>query len=415
MKKSGFAYTIGRNNVGQLGLGDNNDREYPVALPSDYNGNITQVSSFSDHCLILRNKEAYSFGNNNYGQLGIGNTNNKNIPQLIVGYSNLVMVSAGVDFSMILNSTGFVFSFGRNNDGRLGRGTLTTSERLPDLVSLINGNIKKIYAGGTSSGILTQDGRVYVFGYNREKQLGQGSSSTESSIPILPNNVFSKIRNICVGDRFTLLLTYGGKVYGFGENNDGQLGVGDQSTKSIPTAMLNENFNIIDFSCGDQISFVIQSRHSCYGKSYNDDSICNSRGVCISQNNCSCGNEYSGVQCEFTFCFGKNSSDPTVCSGNGACNDTNVCLCYNGFGGKDCSFKFQGESDTILYTTGENDFGLIGDGTKINRNNITKVLFENYAIKNLFSGVHHSSFQRSDNAIFTYGRNTVKKTYILIV
>ena len=84
-----------------------------VAIPVN-NGNVTKVASAYEHVIYIRNKIAYSFSRNNYGQLGLGDTNDRSLPEAIPGHANLVDVSVGYYHSLLLNSDGNVYSMGRN-------------------------------------------------------------------------------------------------------------------------------------------------------------------------------------------------------------------------------------------------------------------------------------------------------------
>jgi hypothetical protein len=80
----------------------------------------------------------------------------------------------------------------------------------------------------------------------------------------------------------------------------------------------------------------------CYNISDNDPNVCNGNGKCISRDNCSCHGEYSGDECEFPSCFGKPSNNKTVCSSNGECIGLNICKCYQNdekgyWSGENCS------------------------------------------------------------------------------
>jgi alpha-tubulin suppressor-like RCC1 family protein len=67
---SGSVYCWGRNNMGQLGVGDQTDRDYPIQVPGlDQASKV--VAEYATTC-ALRNGSVYCWGLNNQGQLGIG-------------------------------------------------------------------------------------------------------------------------------------------------------------------------------------------------------------------------------------------------------------------------------------------------------------------------------------------------------
>ena len=72
---------FGDNQYGQLGLGDNKNRNPPTLVMTDTT--IRQIVCGYDHTFIFKKSgELFAFGNNYYGQLGLGNNENKNIPTL---------------------------------------------------------------------------------------------------------------------------------------------------------------------------------------------------------------------------------------------------------------------------------------------------------------------------------------------
>ena len=78
--------------------------------------------------IILSSGNLYSFGNNYYGQLGQGTSDFNSHPVPVkVGTDTWIAVAAGLYHSLAINSDGYLYSFGRNNYGQLGLGD--TSQR----------------------------------------------------------------------------------------------------------------------------------------------------------------------------------------------------------------------------------------------------------------------------------------------
>lgn len=122
----GHIYSFGSAIYGRVGLGkDSNDKllggNTPTRIPKIEN--ITQVSAGLDHSLAL-NKDGYvySFGSNNKGQLGLGDNIDRDIPTLIPDLSNIIEISAGTLYSLVLDKYGYIHSFGANTIGQLGLG-----------------------------------------------------------------------------------------------------------------------------------------------------------------------------------------------------------------------------------------------------------------------------------------------------
>lgn len=87
---------------------------------------VTDIACGTYHSLALTNAgEVFSWGHNNCGQIGNGNTNNQLSP-IRLNFSDdnsddkIITVSCGYYFSMALTESGRVYSWGYNANGELG-------------------------------------------------------------------------------------------------------------------------------------------------------------------------------------------------------------------------------------------------------------------------------------------------------
>jgi len=77
-------YAFGDNEEGQLGLGDNDDRNV-ATLVGGIGGGIRQIVCGGYHTMVLNDKnQLYAFGLNNRGQLGLGHNNRRNVPTQLI-------------------------------------------------------------------------------------------------------------------------------------------------------------------------------------------------------------------------------------------------------------------------------------------------------------------------------------------
>jgi alpha-tubulin suppressor-like RCC1 family protein len=153
--KKRVIYTFGKNQYGELGNGTNIDSYFPVNTL--LLGNIIQLSSGSHHCMALvetslGNRTIYAWGLNENGQLGIGSTTNVNIPTevLLLGQSKILQIACGNYFSMALveNSSGTrnIYAWGLNQNGQLGIASLVDC-LVPSPVIDIDGSVIQICCG----------------------------------------------------------------------------------------------------------------------------------------------------------------------------------------------------------------------------------------------------------------------------
>jgi alpha-tubulin suppressor-like RCC1 family protein len=97
----------------------------------------------------------YVWGNNNFGQLGIGSLNSINIPIIVdaLNHEKVIDISCGDNFSGAITESGEVYTWGFGNEGQLGHGD-KSDQMLPRKIQ-INEKIKKISCGGAHAAFLT--------------------------------------------------------------------------------------------------------------------------------------------------------------------------------------------------------------------------------------------------------------------
>ena len=264
LDNKGRVWAFGDNQHGQLGLG--NVIKYNTIVPTMIPNldNIVQISAGHSHLLCLDDRgRVWGSGNNNYNQLGLENDTwidqdlwSWSSPMKIPCLIDIVKISCGYNYSLCLNNKGRVYVFGKNSYGQLGLGD-TRTRNTPVMIPKLK-NIVHVSAGGGHSICLDTQGRVWRFGYNGEKRLGLGDNE-ERHFPTLKDDDLNNIIQVACGFASTYCLDNKGRVWGFGDNSQGQLGLKDTNVKNIPT--LNHMLsNIIYIACGDNHSLVIRKQ-----------------------------------------------------------------------------------------------------------------------------------------------------------
>src|SRR5580693_6117107 len=97
-------YSFGNNENGELGLGNNTDQNIPHKITQFNSDTIVSIACGGNHTLVLTKDGLYSFGNNNYGQLGLGNNTCQNIPRKITQFysDTIVSIACGGNHSFVL-------------------------------------------------------------------------------------------------------------------------------------------------------------------------------------------------------------------------------------------------------------------------------------------------------------------------
>jgi alpha-tubulin suppressor-like RCC1 family protein len=220
------------------------------------------ISAGGTHSLICNTKgQVFSFGNNQNGQLGLDDRRNRSSPTLIEypKFGKIVAVSAGGGHSLILNVRGQVYSFGYNEYGQLGLVEKFQFEMIPLLIDTSKiGPIVAISAGGYHSLILNDQGQVYAFGQGICGQLGLDDDEDRTLPTLIECPEMGKIIAISAGQGHSLILNDQGQVYSFGENEFGQLGHVDNDEVGPSLISITENkLATVAISAGADHSLVI--------------------------------------------------------------------------------------------------------------------------------------------------------------
>jgi uncharacterized repeat protein (TIGR02543 family) len=190
------------------------------------------------------------WGYNANGQLGDGNYTNSNTPVNITLQFNLDEgeifddISLGYSHSSALTSEGRLFTWGSNNYGELGNGTTTTSPLPIDITLQFDLNpqetIVLVVLGGGYSSAITSENRLFTWGTNNAGQLGDGTMASvytpadiEAQFDLREGEYMSSI-SLSSSGAHSSALTTDGRLFMWGYNNVGQLGDGTTANAYTP-------------------------------------------------------------------------------------------------------------------------------------------------------------------------------------
>ena len=268
----GNTYAWGYNSSGQLGDGTTTSRTTPVMVkepdpktstdvPADLA--YVQVSAGYEHSLAVGNDGyAYAWGDNTRGQLG-NNSNgyyaDSSVPVRVRDPANptdtskglkAVQVSTGTYHSLAVGSDGYAYAWGYNSNGQLGNNNTYNDSSVPVHVrdpanpydSSKGLQAVQVSGGYYHSLAVGSDGYAYAWGYNKYGQLGNGTSYSNSSVPVHVRDPASptdsskglKATQFIAGDHHSLAVSPNGYTYACGYNGYGQLGNGNTSLSTVP-------------------------------------------------------------------------------------------------------------------------------------------------------------------------------------
>ncbi len=220
--RGGTLSCAGQNEFGQLGQGDTKDRTRMAVV-----GEPGQWSSVSTSggatCAVARNHDLYCWGMNSSGQLGIGDAGQQWRPRRVGKAGVWRQVSTGWTSTCAIRTDDSLYCWGGNYSGQLGIGNRTSSRtprRVGDSTSWGTVTVGGFHSCGTG-----RDGVPYCWGRNDLGQLGTGDTATR----LTPTRVAAKVRfrYLDAGWSTTCGLTRRDRVGCWGLGDQGQLGQGD--------------------------------------------------------------------------------------------------------------------------------------------------------------------------------------------
>lgn len=168
---------------------------------------------------VMDDGTLWSWGVNDYGQLGLGDYSTRLNPTQVGSASNWLSVSAGNTYAFAVNTAGLVYAVGSDAYGETGGFGGTTLHLVTTLSS-----IAKVSCGDSHTVALTTTGQMWATGYNANGELGNGTGVDRATFGVIGVGVWL---DVDVGYSHTLAIKSDGTLWASGVNANGELGVGD--------------------------------------------------------------------------------------------------------------------------------------------------------------------------------------------
>lgn len=227
---NGYIYCWGRNHRGQLGVGDTVDRDQPHGIVNVTKPKAaTQVSAGAEHSCGIISGMAFCWGDNTYGQLGNGTSGGVSDEPVAVqglGSRKVTSIDAG-RYHTCAVADGQAFCWGRNNQGQLGIGASTSNQTAAQAVQGLGSDVPTQITTGDMFSCAVANARGYCWGDNTYGQIGRaaspnvgGTQRTATRVDALDTSDFSQMS---AGKDFVCAIIIG-TAHCWGNNASGQLG-----------------------------------------------------------------------------------------------------------------------------------------------------------------------------------------------
>ncbi|MFA5794136.1 MAG: fibronectin type III domain-containing protein [Candidatus Brocadiia bacterium] len=270
LKRDGSLWAWGGNYYGQLGLGDSTSRNTPTRVGTS--NDWVMISAKGTHSLALKsNGTMWAWGYNTFGQLGLGNTTNKFSPTQIGTANDWVYINAGGYTSFAKKSDGSIWGWGMNYNYELGLGYYSSYKTSPIQTGSDTDWAAVSLGGAHTLGIKT-NGSIYSWGSGAyDGRLGAGSSVWERLSPA-QIEVDTNWASIRAGNEHSLALKSNGTIWTWGDNVYYQLGLGDSTNRYVPTQVgTDTNWVYIATHTSSTQCMAIKSDGTLWGWGYNSN------------------------------------------------------------------------------------------------------------------------------------------------
>lgn len=266
IKTDGTLWGCGTDNdYGQIGIGTSMQGIFSLMQQGTSTWKIVNQSrdDYTYSMGILHDDTLWGWGNNYYGQLGIGGTSWRILTKTQVGTSTWKSITTGDKFSFGIRSDNTLWGQGNNYYGQLGLGY--TSSYKSSFTQSGTSTWKQVQQGYEFQlGILYND-TLWQWGKNLDGQLGIGGVT--SKVLTKTQVGTSTWKQIQQGYAHTIGLLHDNTLWQWGNNEDYQLGLGDTVNRLIPTQIGSSTWKWI--STGWWHTIACQPDDTIYGWGYN--------------------------------------------------------------------------------------------------------------------------------------------------
>ncbi|MEL7367603.1 MAG: hypothetical protein AAFN74_01730 [Myxococcota bacterium] len=234
IRNDGVLRCWGLNEHGQLGVGDTEPRNEPVALPDLWfevsaDGNST--------CGIKQDGTLWCWGQNREGGLGQNDTLDRFVPTEVAVPCSVQQIAVGANHVCAQAENGKLYCWGANEEGQLGQQDTPTTPLVFRSPTELTGTWDFVSAGSGHSCAIDVDGRLFCWGRNTQSQLGLGNEAAQERKPTRVGR--KRWRYVTASQAYSCGITTNEDLFCWGNGEFGRTARGNQQVRDTPGRTLS--------------------------------------------------------------------------------------------------------------------------------------------------------------------------------
>ncbi len=254
LMKDGTVYTCGAAGHGTQGLGKKGSN---VKTPTQIPGleRIVQIScGFGHNAALDADGHVWTWGRNDYGQLGLGDAAARNAPEM-VSLEGVTAISCGGKFTLAQDRDGRLWGWGSNTHRVLKDNKKQKITSPMELTGFEGKNIVQFSGGSDCAYWLDDQGTLWARGRNDFRQLGSAAVRGNAWPELVTVDIPEPVRTVCAYSAANAALTENGNVYIWGNTSAGLLGIQKSPTWSLPELVWDSG-DAVEIAMGSLISSI---------------------------------------------------------------------------------------------------------------------------------------------------------------
>ena len=237
IKNDGSLWSFGENLFGQLGIGEEDMVSHPEPVKIMDDVAAVSASGSMPHVLAVKTDGTlWAWGKNNCGELGDGTLDEKSAPVKIMDH--VASIATSDQSCYAIKTDGTLWAWGNNNCDRL---TSIVGPNQTTPVKILD-NVQSVSAGGGFTMAVKKDSTLWAWGFQGGGTLGDGVY--DYAWDGTPKKIMDNVASVSAGSYHCLATKKDGTLWAWGDNDYGQLGNSNYETNVYTPQKIGSGFKI---------------------------------------------------------------------------------------------------------------------------------------------------------------------------